>query len=102
MLSLPLPKVTLPVIAPLPPAGKVRELLPCRSVSAAALPLSHMWLSLPAVGENAQSAGASSAASEINASDPARSQEGEWICVLTVISGSTRGDWRSQPDSEHP
>ncbi|MCY1460537.1 hypothetical protein D3C76_837160 [compost metagenome] len=54
--SLPAPKVTLPVIEPLPLAGKLRLLLPARSVSGPLLPLSQTKLSLPGEGVRLQAA----------------------------------------------
>ena len=60
MLSVPPPKATLPFSVPVPPAGKVRLLLPARSVRPPGeVPLSQMKVSLPAVGTKVQAARAS-------------------------------------------
>ncbi|MNS09991.1 hypothetical protein D3C71_931380 [compost metagenome] len=56
--SAPAPKVTLPLILPVPLAGKVRVLLPDKSVNGALVPLSQTKLSLPAVGVSVQAASA--------------------------------------------
>ncbi|MNL01450.1 hypothetical protein D3C87_1219210 [compost metagenome] len=54
--SAPAPKVTLPLILPVPLAGKVRVLLPDKSVNGPLVALSQTKLSLPAVGVSVQAA----------------------------------------------
>lgn len=56
--SLPLPKVTSPVIMPLPPTGRARLLLPLRSLKPGDVPLSHMNAVSPAAPTSTQSASA--------------------------------------------
>ncbi|MNY57294.1 hypothetical protein D3C86_1934790 [compost metagenome] len=50
MVSMPAPNVTLPLIVPVPLVGRFRVLLPARSLRGPPVPLSHKWVSLPAVG----------------------------------------------------
>ncbi|MNV16571.1 hypothetical protein D3C71_1073400 [compost metagenome] len=56
--SAPAPKVRLPLILPVLLAGKVRELLPDKSVNGPLVALSQTKLSLPAVGVSVQAASA--------------------------------------------
>ena len=56
IVSLPAPKVTLPLICPEPPVGNSRLLFPCVSVSVPLDPLSQMNWSSPAPGVSVHAA----------------------------------------------
>jgi hypothetical protein len=67
MWSVPAPKVTLPLIWPVPPAGKFSVLLPPVSVRLPPeSPLSQMKVSFPAVGAITQAAKAADVDSNVN------------------------------------